>query len=287
MCYQDTWSITGSAGGRAFSGRHLLGRPMALTAAELHAAARRSLDGPLAGLGFRRVAKTRTASWIRPEGGRWLFIWFQPHRWNGAHSAGFRFTVELRLADRPILYSAGPLARLPALLSPEAREALRQMENRALARVPPPDRAYVRALPESMRPMLLADWKPRLQPYGSDEDVWFRLADRSDLEALLAFIERVLPGAIDRFADKHTHTLTNAPLVPGTPAWDRLVLEFHEGPGARIWAEVQGSPEYPDALDEALALWREVFVEWLADRDHALAPTSIDELKRALGFGQD
>ena len=39
-----------------------LERPVALTAAELHAAARRSLDGPLARLGFRRIAKTSMAS---------------------------------------------------------------------------------------------------------------------------------------------------------------------------------------------------------------------------------
>ncbi len=62
-----------------------LERPVALKAAELHAAARRSLDGPLARLGFRRGARTRMASWIRAEGDRWLMLWFQPHRWNGAH----------------------------------------------------------------------------------------------------------------------------------------------------------------------------------------------------------
>jgi hypothetical protein len=259
---------------------------MTLTAAELHAAARSSLDGPLAGLGFRRVAKTRTASWIRAQGGRWLFLWFQPHRWNGAQSAGFRFTVELRLANRPVLYSAGPARRLPQLLSGEDREALRQMENRTLARVPPPEASYWRALPESVRPTLLADWKPRLQPYRSEEDVWFRLADRSDLEPVLAFIAKVLPGAIDRFADAHADPPPGATLVPGTAAWDQLVATFNEGPGARIWAEVQESSVYPDALDEAVALWREVFEEWLADGGHALAPTSVDELQRALRLGE-
>jgi hypothetical protein len=176
---------------------------MALTAAELHAAARRSLDGPMTGLGFRRVAKTTTASWVRAAGDRWLLLWFQPHRWNGATSAGFRFTVELRLASRPVLYSAGPFARLPQLLAAEDREALRQMENRTLARLPPPDLARGRALRESVRTTLLTDWEPRLQPYRNDEDVWFRIADRPDLEALLAFIARVLPAAIDRFVAEH------------------------------------------------------------------------------------
>jgi hypothetical protein len=190
---------------------------MGLTATELHAAARSSLDGTMAGLDFRRVAKTRTASWVRAEGDRWLFLWFQPHRWNGADSAGFRFTVELRLADRPVLYAAGPLARLPTLLSPEDRETLRQMENRTLARIPPPDRAYWSQLPESMRLTLLADWRPRLEPYRSDEDVWFRVADRSDLEALLAFIAGVLSGAIKRFIEAHADPPPGAAIKSGTP----------------------------------------------------------------------
>jgi hypothetical protein len=172
---------------------------MPVKAAELHAAARRVLDGLLAEIGFRRASKTGTASWLRTEGGRWLLVRFQPSRWNGAHSAGFKFTVELRLADRPVLYAAGPLARLPALLSEEDREQLRQMENRVIARLPPPDAASIGSLPASMRSALLADWRPRLRPYRSDEDIRFRQGDRADLDVLMAFIARVLPAAIHRF----------------------------------------------------------------------------------------
>jgi hypothetical protein len=264
-----------------------MGSVMSVTAGDLHAAARRTLDGPLVEFGFRRVARTRTASWVRAEGSRWLFLWFQPDRWNGTHSAGFRFTVELRLAARPVLYSAGPAARLPRLLSVEDREALRQMENRTLARVPPPDVEHWNALPESVRTSLLADWHPRLHPYRGDEDVWFRVADRSDLEAVLSFIVRVLPEAIERFVAERTDPAPGAALAAGTPTWSRLVVEFHrEPPGAIIWAELQGSSTYPDALDEALALWREAFEEWLADRGLELAPASTDELARALGLRQ-
>ncbi len=108
-------------------------RSMTLTAAELHAAARGSLDSPLAGLGFRRVAKTRTASWVRAEGDRWLVLWFQPHRWNGAQSAGFRFTVELRLAREPVLYAAGPAgpAAEAALAAKTARPCARWRTGRS------------------------------------------------------------------------------------------------------------------------------------------------------------
>ncbi len=91
----------------------------------------------------------------------------------------------------------------------------------------------------------------------------------------------------DRFTAKRTGPPPDAALKLGTPAWDRLVVEFHGGSGARVWAEVQGSSKYPDALDEALALWRAVFEEWLAHRGQVLAPASMDELRHALGLGKD
>jgi hypothetical protein len=170
-----------------------------LEAREVHAAARTALDAPLAALGFRRMPRTATAAWLRPEGDRWLLLWFQPDRWNGPQSAGFKFTVEIRLADRAVLYANGRRARLPALLAGEDREQLRRLENRAIAKVPGPDRAHLRSLPDALRDALLADRKPRLEPYRDGQDVWFRHQDRADLEALLAFIERTLPAAIDRF----------------------------------------------------------------------------------------
>ena len=126
----------------------------------------------------------------------------------------------LRLTGRPVLYAAGPFARLPTLLSSEDREALRQMENRTLARVPPPDRAYWLAFPESVRSTLLADWKPRLEPYRGVERGHLVQAGRLnfDLEGLLAFIARVLPGAIDRFVDRHgDRPPERLHLTPGTP----------------------------------------------------------------------
>jgi hypothetical protein len=172
---------------------------MPLSASELHAAARHALDPTLRDLGFGRVPKTSTAAWIRPEASRWLMLWFQPDRWNGPQSAGFKFTVELRLAEQPVLYAAGRRARLPALLEPDERERLRQMENRVLARLPGPDRGYLRSLPDSLREALLADRKPRLVPYPAGLDVWFRHQDRDDVDALLALIVEVLPSAIDRF----------------------------------------------------------------------------------------
>jgi hypothetical protein len=176
---------------------------MPIKAAELHALARKILGARMEELAFRRVPRTTVAAWMRPEGDRWLMLWFQPDRWNGPDSAGFKFTSELRLADRDVLYAAGPRARLPALMPEAEREHLRQMENRAIAKLPPPDRAALRALPEAVRQSLLADRAPRLQPYRAGEDVWFRCADHDDLRATLELIARVLPPAIDLFLDAH------------------------------------------------------------------------------------
>jgi hypothetical protein len=126
-------------------------------------------------------------------------LWFQPDRWNGPDSAGFKFTVELRLAGRPVLYAAGPRARLPALLTGNEREELRRLENRVIAKLPVPEPAALRALPEELRRAMLEDRRPRLRPYDRDADIWFRQQDRDDLDVLLAFIARVLPSAIERF----------------------------------------------------------------------------------------
>ncbi len=170
-----------------------------LKAAELHAAARRALDRPLAELGFARIRGASVAGWARPQGERWLLLWFQPSRWNDAQSAGYQFTVELRLAATPKLDAHGPAARLPRLLSNDDRERLRKMVNRVIARLPPPDAVLIRSLPDAVRSVLLADRQPRLHPYGDDEHVWFRQAGAADVDELLAFIERVLPGAIEEF----------------------------------------------------------------------------------------
>jgi hypothetical protein len=89
------------------------------------------------------------------------------------------------------------------------------MENRAIAKLPPPDRAVLRALPEELRRSLLANRKPRLQPYRAGEDIWFRCADHDDLRATLEFVARVLPPAIDRFLEWHREGRERRTLAPG------------------------------------------------------------------------
>jgi hypothetical protein len=175
---------------------------MPVKSAELHRLARQELGPVLQALRFTRTPKTTSASWVRPEGDRWIVMWLQPSRSNDANSAGFRFTVEFRLTHEPVIGAAGPMARLARLLTDSEREELRHLENRAIAKLMPPDRAFAKLLPADMREHWLGGWKPRLTPYSPDEDVWFRHGDEDDVRALMSFFRQVLPGAVSRFVER-------------------------------------------------------------------------------------
>ena len=170
-----------------------------LKAEALHRLAREQLGPALADLGFSRTPKASAASWSRPEDGRWLVIWLQPSRSNDQYTPGFTFTVELLLGPEPVIGGRGFRARLPTLLTDPQREELRQMENRAISKLPPPDSAFARLLPPETRASWLDGWKPRTTPYADGMDVWFRHADEADARDLMAFFQRVLPLAITRF----------------------------------------------------------------------------------------
>jgi hypothetical protein len=174
---------------------------MPLKSPELYKLARQELRPLLIGLGFKRTPKASVASWCRPEGERWLVFWFQPSTDNDAYSPGYRFTVEFALADRPAVYTGRFRERLPRLLTGDEREELRQMANRTIARLPPPDMAFGNGLPPSMREHWLAGWKPRTTSYEPMEHVWFRHGDDADVQQLMLFFRRVLPSAIGRFLD--------------------------------------------------------------------------------------
>jgi hypothetical protein len=135
-----------------------------LRSAELHRAARQELGPTLARLGFKRAASS-TASWVRPDGDRWLVVWLQPFRSLGSPVSG-EFTIELRRSSRPETGGDGPRRRLPTLLTVPQREEL------LAAR--------------------------RIVAHGAD-DVWFRQASEEDARALLAFLAEALPAAVDRF----------------------------------------------------------------------------------------
>lgn len=139
-----------------------------LNAAELHRLARRELGPTLAGLGFVRTRSSTTASWARPEGDRWLVLWLQP--WRSTGSAGSassgEFTIELRLSSRPETGGDGRRRRLAVLLAEPELEELRR--------------------------------RGRTVAHGPD-DLWFRQRDEADASALLTFLARTLPSAIDRF----------------------------------------------------------------------------------------
>jgi hypothetical protein len=169
-----------------------------LKAAEFHRLARQELSPTLDALGFKRIPKTSVASWARPEGNRWLVMWLQPSQSNDPFGPGFKFTVELALSSRPEAGLEGYRERLPTLLTHAQREDLRHLENRAISKLPPPDREYAILL-GPLREWWLAGWKPRLTPYEDAEDIWFRHGDEADLLSLMAFFALALPAAIDRF----------------------------------------------------------------------------------------
>jgi hypothetical protein len=166
---------------------------------ELHKLLRLELGPALTRLGFERMAKTAVAAWVRPEGKRWLLLWFQPSQWNTENSPGFTFTVEMRLASVPSLRAWGYHRRLTALMSPGERDELLRLENGVVSKLPAPDPDFVRMFPDQDRAKYLARFAPRTEPYQPGEDVWFRHWDEADLKQLMAFIGRVLPEAIDNF----------------------------------------------------------------------------------------
>ena len=170
-----------------------------LKAPEFTKLARERLDPTLRASGFKRTPQASPASWCRPQDDAWLVFWFQPRSSNDAYSAGYRFTIEFLLGPEPRIYGDGFRRRFPTLLTDAGREQLRHLENQAIAKLLPPNMAFIGQLPESTREHTLEGWRPRTTPYGRDEDVWMRQGSQHDVEALLEFISAELPDAIAAF----------------------------------------------------------------------------------------
>lgn len=129
---------------------------------------------------------------------------------------------------------------------------------------------------------------------GTLADLAFWSTDPGTVPSTAASSVRIVgivrAGAFTR-GDEHAGPFARLPRpdaarapAPGTPEWLRLAVEFNDGVGARHLREVLASVDDPGARDEALALWREVFDDWLIDR--GLAPTtgSVTDVIRALGL---
>lgn len=157
-------------------------------AAKLYRIARRELGPDLARLGFKEMPDTTVASWYRPEGERWLVMAFQPDKWNVLSTGGYRFKIAFCLSRSRRLWGDGPFEEFTRLLSPEAREELRGLENATIAHLPPPG-------PDA----ILDDWEPISEPYPKQDFVWFRQAGEADLIALMQFIRQNLGSAIKIF----------------------------------------------------------------------------------------
>lgn len=169
-------------------------------AAKLYQIARRELGPDLAELGFKRLPTGGVASWYRPQGDRWLIVAFAPHPRNDASSGGYRFTIEFRLSREPKLWADGPSDRFTYLLSADAREELRWLENATIAHLPPPGAG---SFP--------ADWRLIPEPYDPNHDIWFRQAGDADVLAIMRFIRENLATVIDRFMTAAADTLREDP----------------------------------------------------------------------------
>ncbi len=132
---------------------------------------------------------------------------------------------------------------------------------------------------------------------GTLADLAFWSADPGTVPPAAALSVRILgivrAGAFTQ-GDEHVGPFARLPRpgaargpAPGTPEWLRLAVEFNDGVGARILREVLASADDPGARDEALALWREVFDDWLIDRGLAPTPGSLPDVIRALGLPED
>jgi hypothetical protein len=187
-----------------------------LKSPELYAVAHQVLDPRLSEFGFRRTPKAKVASWTRPEGDKWLTLWFQPWPRNYPLFGCYRFTVEVLLGSEPIVRGFGYELRLPSLLTEAALAALLQLENYAISKLPPPDMTFADSFDPYSREFLLSEWKPRTAPYDPREEVWFRHGDEEDVRLLMEFIIAELPGVLDRFLEwaalygDHARTLRDA-----------------------------------------------------------------------------
>jgi hypothetical protein len=172
-----------------------------LKAAAFHGLVRQELDPLMRSLGFARTPGASMASWARPEGDEWLLFWFQPSMSNYAYSAGFKFVVEFQLGPEAQPGGRGHRLRLGEVLTDAEREQVRQMENRVIAKLPPPDRGFAASLDGRTREWSLGQWQPVGKPYGPGDDIWFRHGDEADVLEFLAFFGAVLPDVVTRFLD--------------------------------------------------------------------------------------
>ena len=83
---------------------------------------------------------------------------------------------------------------------------------------------------------------------------------------------------VDRSTGCQSEAREQEGIEPLHPQWAALVAECNGGQGLGIWQAVVESAPYVDALDELLALWLEVFQDWLTARGRWMSPVSPDDL---------
>jgi hypothetical protein len=173
--------------------------PLPPTSKEFQRLVREILAPALAGAGFSRPQSVGLGGWARDEGGSWSVAWVQLSRSNyGNTPEGYLFTVEVQLGDEPVAGTGRSRARLYGLLT-DAERAEHLAIHNAVAVKARPRPAMLGEPTTGDMDWYLSDFRPRSAPFEPFLDVWFRYTDEEDARRWLAFVARVLPGAIDRF----------------------------------------------------------------------------------------
>ena len=166
-------------------------------AREVHRAAVAALGPTFLAYGFSRV-RTSVAGWQRPSAEEFVVAWVQPsHRADPFGWYGTSFTIEFRRSTEPRIYTGGAsAARFCQLLDDSARERVRQANNDVVRKLPRTPRNVVRQLPRDVRDSYRSNGDLRKEPYGVDEDVWFRHRDAADLDAWMLILAELMPGVL-------------------------------------------------------------------------------------------
>lgn len=165
---------------------------------EVYALLRSQLGPSLKALGFKR--QVSFLSWSRPRDGLNTVLWCQVSRDGWDEYAGSKFVVELQRSEEPEPGSPSEQRkRLSRLVGDEEREEIRKLQNEVIKSLhrAPPTHARLNVSPEVTR-WYLQKFVQDTEPYGPEDDLWFRYAQPVHVqrwgELLVRLMPTLLPG---------------------------------------------------------------------------------------------
>ncbi len=167
--------------------------------------------------------------WYKQVDDQYLSFWLQVswHGWDPY--AGSEFTVELQLAEEPVLGIGVPesRARLFDLLKDSQLEQARRLQNRVLAKLKlPPSDYSVLQLDAHTSEWYLERFKPVTEPYTQRSDTWLRYHDEEDVRLWAQFLLEALPEAIKNLAPLVASRQRQDETTEGKERGNQMELEF-------------------------------------------------------------